>query len=862
MHKLFLQQQAKAAGPSGKIDLDALAKLVSAAYDESDRDRARTDRSMRLMIEELEKAHNRLLDAFEAIPEGIALFDAEDRFVLWNRRYAELVADIFDELHVGLSFEDANRAALAKGRLPNAIGCEEEWLVKRLERHRARQSTHEDRLPGNRWIRVEERRTNDGGSIGVRIDITELKRREESFRLLFDSNPVPMWVVDPKTHEFLAVNNAAIAHYGYSREQFLKMSLLDIRPPEERNNFLQFMREGKISQGGLVWKHQKADGSIIHVAAYGEALDYQGRPARLNALIDVSERKRAEEAVRRTQQFLNTIIENVPAALFVTNINDNRYVLINKMAEEFLGHPRAEVIGKTPRDFFSKEQADAIVARDRDALDTRQSARFEDYHLAFPGNRTRIIRSKRVVVTDGNSEPRYILGISEDITERQRAQEQIAHLALHDPLTNLPNRASFHERFSVMLKDVMLANGSFSVMSIDLDRFKEINDVFGHAVGDQLLCHVSDRLRAVTGNSAPIFLARLGGDEFALIAADENQPEAAESLAERLQKSVVEDFEIDGNRLRIGMSVGVAIYPTDGTDASTLLGNADAALHRAKSDGRGTIRFFEAEMDQRLRERRALQHDLSSAIERAELILNYQPQARIDGEILGFEALVRWRHPSRGIVSPGTFIPIAEESGFIIPMGEWILRTACSEAASWPRPLQIAINLSPVQFQHGDLPGLVHSVLLETGLPASRLELEITEGVLIGDFTRALSILRRLKALGVRIAMDDFGTGYSSLSYLQSFPFDKIKIDQAFISNLDRNAQSAAIVRAVVGLSHGLQLPVVAEGVETQHQLDFLQRENCDGVQGFFIGRPRPIEDYAEMVGRIAPMAQLARRAG
>jgi EAL domain-containing protein (putative c-di-GMP-specific phosphodiesterase class I) len=255
-------------------------------------------------------------------------------------------------------------------------------------------------------------------------------------------------------------------------------------------------------------------------------------------------------------------------------------------------------------------------------------------------------------------------------------------------------------------------------------------------------------------------------------------------------------------------------------------------------------------MDKQLREKRALQQDLRTAIVRDELTLHYQPQAHINGEVTGFEALVRWHHPRQGMVPPGTFIPLAEESGVIMQLGEWILRTACREAASWPRPLRIAINLSPVQFQHGDLAQLVHQVLLETGLSPARLELEITEGMLIGDFNRAVSILRRLKNLGVRIAMDDFGTGYSSLSYLQSFPFDKIKIDRSFISNLGHSQQAAAIVRAVIALGHGLDLPVVAEGVETAEQLEFLAGESCNEIQGYFIGRPKPIADYADFVGR------------
>jgi predicted signal transduction protein with EAL and GGDEF domain len=317
-------------------------------------------------------------------------------------------------------------------------------------------------------------------------------------------------------------------------------------------------------------------------------------------------------------------------------------------------------------------------------------------------------------------------------------------------------------------------------------------------------------------------------------------------------QSVSTEIVAGGQSLHVGLSIGIAVYPSDGQDVTTLLANANAALYRAKTAGRGTIRFFEAHMDEHLRERRALQHELHAAIEQDELTLYYQPQARISGETIGFEALVRWVHPIRGTVSPGTFIPLAEESGLIMEMGEWILREACREAASWPKPLQVAVNLSPVQFRHGDLPSLVHAILLETGLAPHRLELEITEGVLINDFARAVSILRRLKLLGVSIAMDDFGTGYSSLSYLQSFPFDKIKIDRTFIANLTENHYSATIVRAVIGLGRGLNLPVMAEGVETAEQLAFLARESCDEVQGYHIGRPAPIEGYADLVGRKA----------
>jgi len=435
----------------------------------------------------------------------------------------------------------------------------------------------------------------------------------------------------------------------------------------------------------------------------------------------------------------------------------------------------------------------------------------------------------------------------EDITQRRHAEKRIAFMAHHEMLTGLPNRTAFTEHLASTLAEATAAQATFAVLCLDLDRFKEINDVFGHSTGDALLVEVSARLRTACGDA---FLARLGGDEFTLVLADGQQPAAAEILAERLQAALGDEVEVDGHQLRVSLSIGVAIFPVDGSDGNTLLANADATLYRAKAEGRGSVRFFEAEMDKRLRERRALQHDLRSALERDEITLHYQPLARIGGEITGFEALAGWQHPKKGLVPPNTFIPLAEETGLIMPLGEWILRNACHEAASWPRPLQIAINLSPIQFQQGDLAGLAHAVLLETGLAPSRLELEITEGVLIGDFSRAVSVLRRLKALGIRIAMDDFGTGYSSLSYLQSFPFDKIKIDRTFIANLNRNPQSSAIIRAVIGLGHGLDLPVVAEGVETQEQIAFLTREACDEAQGFLLGAPCPIEDYAELVGR------------
>jgi diguanylate cyclase (GGDEF)-like protein/PAS domain S-box-containing protein len=579
---------------------------------------------------------------------------------------------------------------------------------------------------------------------------------------------------------------------------------------------------------------------------------------------EMQARRNAEDEVRRkiqelsrTRSFLNTIIENVPATIFVRELPDARYVLINREGEKFHGISREKMLGRSAAELLPAATVRIIEDHDRELLQAPGTTTFDESSILTPGNGIRITVARGVAISGDDGKPRYLLNVIQDVTERKRVEAQVEHLVHHDPLTNLPNRSAFGEYIKDIIERVRAADQSFALLSIDLDRFKEINDVFGHAIGDALLCEAAKRLQAACEGA---FVARLGGDEFVIVSADGPQPASAEALADRALRSLDDKIEVAGQSLRSGMSIGVAVYPTDGADTSVLLANADAALYRAKAEARGSIRFFEPEMDERLRERRSLQHDLQYALSRDEFVLYYQPQASIDGEVIGFEALVRWNHPGRGMVSPGVFIPLAEENGAIVALGEWILREACREAASWPAALGIAVNLSPAQFRHGDLAALVQSVLFDTNLAPNRLEIEITEGVLISDFSRAIAILRQLKALGVRIAMDDFGTGYSSLSYLQAFPFDKIKIDQGFIANLDCNPQSAAIIRAVIGLGHGLNLPVVAEGVETKEQLAFLRREACNEVQGYLFGRPAPIEQYGRLTGQhpVARPAALA----
>jgi diguanylate cyclase (GGDEF)-like protein len=438
------------------------------------------------------------------------------------------------------------------------------------------------------------------------------------------------------------------------------------------------------------------------------------------------------------------------------------------------------------------------------------------------------------------------VAIHEDITERQKAEAHIVHLARHDHLTDLPNRVFFREELDKSLRRLR-SGEKFAVLCLDLDRFKGVNDSLGHSIGDKLLNAVANRLvNCVSEND---FVARLGGDEFAIIQANLNRPEESGTLAGRIIERLAAPYEIEGQQLDIGASIGLAIAPTDGTNADQLLKNADLAMYRAKADGRGSYCFFEAEMDARIQARRALELDLRNALVAGQLQLYYQPLVNAQtGEVRCFEALLRWFHPRLGAVPPSEFVPLAEESGLIGPLGQWVLRSACAEAAKWPKQFRVAVNLSPIQFKNSNLAKVILGSLAASGLPASQLELEITESLLLDDDSRTIAVLHELHALGVRIVMDDFGTGFSSLNYLRSFPFDKIKIDKSFVHDMSKGGDSVAIVKAIIDLARALHIDVVAEGVETEDQLRRLVAEGCSDMQGYYFSKPAPIESFAKIL--------------
>jgi len=558
------------------------------------------------------------------------------------------------------------------------------------------------------------------------------------------------------------------------------------------------------------------------------------------ALLD----RRAKGELGRQQLVLDSALENMSQGLCMFDA-EGKIILFNERYASMLRRTDIALTGRLLVEVFREEQAKGQWLGDADEFfarlvaDAREGRTTTDVVNRFG-------RSIRVV-----NQPMQGGGwvaTFEDITEWLEAQAKITHMARHDALTGLPNRVLFHEQLEQGLRRAK-SDDQLAVLCLDLDHFKDINDSLGHPIGDALLKEVGRRLKAAVGDGDTV--ARLGGDEFAVVQIGRSEEAAARSLAGRLVEVISAPYEIDDHQIVIGVSIGISLSPQDGSNPDELLKNADLALYRAKADGRGTYRFFETGMDARAQARRLLEMDLRAAVQRDEFQAYYQPIRDVaSGRVVAFEALLRWNHPQRGLIAPISFIPLAEETGLIVQLGEFVLRSACTDATSWPDDIDVAVNLSPVQFKSPSLIASVTSALAASGLSANRLELEITESVLLQNSEATLTTLHELRAMGVRISLDDFGTGYSSLSYLRSFPFDKIKIDRSFVSELATREDSMAIIRAVTGLGRSLGIVTTAEGVENDAQLELLRREGCTQAQGYLFSKPRPASDVAMMLER------------
>ena len=556
---------------------------------------------------------------------------------------------------------------------------------------------------------------------------------------------------------------------------------------------------------------------------------------------------------RKEEQLLQTVLNNMSQGVLMFD-PETRLIFCNKRYIELYGLSQ-EIVkpGCSLRDLLRHRIERGSFSGDPDEYTARlaegiaEGKTFNNI-VNLPDGRAVSVVNKPVA--DGGW-----LATHEDVTERQRSEERIAHMARHDALTDLPNRVLLLEQLNHEIKRVKRGE-CLAVLCLDLDQFKSVNDALGHHIGDELLKLVGERLRGCTRELD--IVARMGGDEFAIIMTQMDQAADAATLSKRIRDSVIRPYQVEGHQIVTDISIGISVAPMDAVEFDELLRNADMALYDAKADGRGTFRFFEPEMNTRMKVRRELEMDLRKALASEQFQLYYQPLVVLEtNEVNGFEALLRWNHPTRGLVSPVDFIPIAEETGLIVPLGEWVLKAACAEAVNWPEHIKVAVNLSPAQLNSRNLVSMVTAALHESGMPPRKLQLEITESVLLQNTFTTLATLHELRKMGVQIALDDFGTGYSSLSYLRSFPFDKIKIDRSFIQDLSNGAEPLAIVNAVAGLAKCLNMTSTAEGVETQQQMEVLQAIGCTEMQGYLFSHARPANEIRQFFAQ-SP----ARKAG
>ena len=667
---------------------------------------------------------------------------------------------------------------------------------------------------------------------------------------------LPTAMVLREAHHVLFANQEAVRVLGYSQREWDQMDVLDIVDPrfvDEMGPRLARRSELRSLSAAAETRVRRRDGETVALEVRSGVLSAPAldREVFLHAFVDVSEMRKNEERLRDLSASLEAIIDNIPLMVFVKDAKTLAFVRFNRAGEELLGWPREALLGKSDHDFWPAAQADFFVARDRETLAKGTLVEIEEELIQTRDKGVRVLRTKKVPILGDDGAPRYLLGISEDVTDRKRSESSLYRLANLDALTGLPNRGLLRDRLDQALTRVRWNGRLVGVLVVDLDRFKSINDSLGHAVGDRLLVEAGARLCGAVRDGDTV--ARLGGDDFAVVLTDVAHKEDVGLVTEKIAAALREPFCIDGTELFVTPSVGISVAPTDGADVDTLLRHAEAAMYQAKEHGRNNHQFFSPALDATVRRRFALEHPLRRALAEEQFQVHYQPVVDLgSGAVVGMEALVRWRHPELGMVSPAEFIPLAEETGLIVDLGEWVLRTACRQTARWialgHASMHIAVNLSARQCRERSLAEAVGRTLRETGLPPSALMLELTETSLMNNPGAGREMLERLVAQGVSIALDDFGTGYSCLGYLKSFPIAVLKVDQSFVRNITSDQRDRMIASTVVGLAHGLDLTVVAEAVETEGQLEVLRTLGCDRFQGYLFSRPVPADEATTLL--------------
>lgn len=689
--------------------------------------------------------------------------------------------------------------------------------------------------------------------------LREQREQETRFRLLVEGvTDYAIYMLDTRGC-VVNWNAGAQRTKGYTADEIVGQHFSLFYGAQERmahipeSNLEIAAKTGRFEDEG--WRYRK-DGSAFWAHVVIDAIhDDDGKFIGFAKITrDVTERREQEQQLLRARDlaetqslrmaalsnFLDNIITNIPSCVIVEDAVTREILLVNNRSEKLFGLSKAQLVNKRPLECLSVELGEHFNTLADIALRTEGIHQSEQLILTASGER--ILHTQATKFTGQDARQNYIILIVEDVTDQRAADARIHHMAHHDHLTSLPNRILFRQKLSEALRKDMQSDRQTATLCLDLDNFKNVNDALGHQIGDELLRTISRRLRATLREQDT--LARIGGDEFAIVLPSVAGADEASVVAQRLIEAIRPTVNIEGHNLSVGLSVGIALSTTITNTPEQMLRCADMALYEAKRNGRNRYEHFTLEMDDTARSRRVIENDLREAISGRQLRLYYQPitSGQKKRSIIGYEALMRWHHPVKGLIMPNDFIPVAEESGLIHMLGAFALYEACREAASWEGKQSVAVNLSPLQFKNSSLVSVVEGALRESGLEPNRLEVEITESVLLDDSLGNIRMLERLKKLGVQIALDDFGTGYSSLSYLRSFPFDKIKIDKSFINDMNDSREALAIIRAITGMSRSLDIKIIAEGVESDEQFHRLQEEGCTLFQGYYFGRPQPPE--------------------